>query len=85
MCQSLGIFQYEWIYSESGHGKGPADGVGAAIKRRADEFVAHGGTISNAEDICNLLVTSKRRLLCRGRHIKCLNERLDAFRVAHVY
>lgn len=59
MCRDLGIPRFEWIYSESGHGKGPADGVGAAIKRRADETVAKGGSVTNAEDIHQLHSTSK--------------------------
>lgn len=31
-----------WNFSEAGHGKGPADGVGAAIKRLADGLVLAG-------------------------------------------
>jgi hypothetical protein len=49
---------WEWIYSEAGHGKGPADGVGAALKRQADAFVAHGGNVETAADIIGLLTTS---------------------------
>lgn len=31
-----------WNFLEAGHGKGPADGVGAAVKRNADALVAKG-------------------------------------------
>lgn len=34
-----------WNFSEAGHGKGAADGVGAVIKRTADSLVAHGEDI----------------------------------------
>jgi hypothetical protein len=37
-----------WNFSEAGHGKGPADGVGAAIKRLADSCILSGREIRNA-------------------------------------
>lgn len=37
-----------WNYSESGHGKGAPDGIGAVVKRTADKVVSSG-----AEDISN--------------------------------
>ncbi|XP_069139329.1 uncharacterized protein [Argopecten irradians] len=40
-----------WNYLESGHGKGPCDGLGASVKRGADDFVKHGkASIQNADD-----------------------------------
>ena len=36
-----------WNFLEAGHGKGPADGVGAAVKRTADALVAKGMDIHN--------------------------------------
>ncbi|CAH1108067.1 unnamed protein product [Psylliodes chrysocephalus] len=38
-----------WNYSASGHGKGPMDGVGAALKRKADCLVLSGTDISSVE------------------------------------
>jgi len=38
----LGFNKVKWNFLEAGHGKGPADGVGAAIKRRADDIVSKG-------------------------------------------
>jgi heptaprenylglyceryl phosphate synthase len=45
----------EWVYSEAGHGKGAPDGVGAAAKRMADEYVAHGGAITCSSDLVKLI------------------------------
>jgi hypothetical protein len=36
-----------WSFSESGHGKGPVDGVGATLKRTCDARVSHGMDVSN--------------------------------------
>lgn len=38
-----------WNYSESGHGKNAADGVGGSLKRIGDEAVAQGKDINNFE------------------------------------
>lgn len=43
----MGFKQVTWNFLESGHGKGPADGVGAAVKRTADALVAKGMDIQN--------------------------------------
>jgi hypothetical protein len=51
-------WEWEWIYSEAGHGKGAADGVGAAIKRQADAFVARGGCVRKSSDLIGLLSDS---------------------------
>ena len=47
----LGFTAVWWNFSEAGHGKGPADGVGAAVKRLADGFVLSGKAIQNAADL----------------------------------
>jgi hypothetical protein len=39
-----------WNFCESGHGKGAPDGVGAAAKRQADEYVTRVYNILNAKD-----------------------------------
>ena len=38
-----------WSYFESGHGKGPCDGVGGAVKRSADTAVQKGQLIKDAK------------------------------------
>lgn len=53
----LGFRIGNWTFLEAGHGKGPADGIGGAVKRSADVFVAHGGSINDAETIKFYLVT----------------------------
>jgi hypothetical protein len=39
------IDTFTWNYTEAGHGKGPVDGVGATVKRNADNEVAKGKDI----------------------------------------
>ncbi|KAJ8681765.1 hypothetical protein QAD02_017557 [Eretmocerus hayati] len=39
------IKRLTYNYSESGHGKGPADGIGETVKRAAHDYVRHGGDI----------------------------------------
>ena len=43
-----GFKKINWSFSEAGHGKGPVDGVGAALKRAADRLVAHGANLPDA-------------------------------------
>lgn len=41
-------FNYvSWTFSEAGHGKSPADGVGGLVKRTADQFVCNGNDVIN--------------------------------------
>ena len=44
-----------WNLLESSHGKGPADGVGAAVKSAADNLVAHGQDILDVTKLYNSL------------------------------
>ncbi|CAH2098872.1 unnamed protein product [Euphydryas editha] len=44
-----------WNYTESGHGKSSADGVGATIKRTADRIVAQGCDIVDIETLSEKL------------------------------
>lgn len=46
-----------WSFSESGHGKGVADGIGGATKRALDRRVYYGHDIVNATDAFNNLKT----------------------------
>ena len=45
----MGWKKLTWNFLEAGHGKGPADGIGAAVKRRADDLIAGGKDIQNAQ------------------------------------
>ncbi|KAL4705708.1 hypothetical protein ACJJTC_019771 [Scirpophaga incertulas] len=44
-----------WYFFEAGHGKGPADGIGGYLKRSADDMVARGPDISNADNFYECL------------------------------
>lgn len=50
-------------YLESGHGKGPCDGLGACVKRAADNAVKQGKTIYS---MCGRFFEMGRNS-CRGR------------------
>ncbi|CAH0547085.1 unnamed protein product [Brassicogethes aeneus] len=39
-----------WNFSVSGHGKGPMDGVGGTLKRKADRLVFQGRDITSAKE-----------------------------------
>jgi hypothetical protein len=58
LCTLLGIPDMEWLYTEAGHGKGAPDGVGATIKRTADEHLARGGMIRNSAELITLMSNS---------------------------
>ncbi|KAK6307715.1 hypothetical protein J4Q44_G00209860, partial [Coregonus suidteri] len=47
----IGFQRVTWNYLETGHGKGPADWVGAAVKRRADGIVAQGEDLPNGKTV----------------------------------
>lgn len=49
------ISNVTWNYSESGHGKGPMDGVGGTLKRKADAIVLRGEDIISASDFVGKL------------------------------
>ncbi|KAL4711611.1 hypothetical protein ACJJTC_003628 [Scirpophaga incertulas] len=45
LVHDLSITNATWNFSEAGHGKGAADGVGAVVKRTADSLIAQGHDI----------------------------------------
>lgn len=51
-----------WNFSESGHGKGAPDGVGAVIKRTSDCFVRLGQDLGTFEDFHHYLKTSIKNI-----------------------
>lgn len=51
-----------WSFFESGHGKGAADGVGATLKRTADQIVAHGTDIPDAETLFHVLQNERLKV-----------------------
>lgn len=54
----MGFPHSTWNFSEAGHGKGAADGVGGAIKRRLDNLVKHGTDIPDAHTAYTLIKNS---------------------------
>ena len=54
----LGV-QATWEFLESGHRKGPCDGVGASVKRAADTAVKKGQIITNTSDFFGWAVQSE--------------------------
>lgn len=71
LCYFANLLQFQtvtWNFWESGHGKGPSDGVGAVCKTKADRQVAKGIDVTNAKafiaaiseiDVQLFLVTSE--------------------------
>lgn len=45
----MGFRRITWNFLEAGHGKGPTDGIGAAVKRQADSLVASGIDLPNGK------------------------------------
>lgn len=43
------IISATWNFSESGHGKGPMDGIGGTLKRTADALVRHGKDLESID------------------------------------
>ncbi|XP_046972969.1 uncharacterized protein LOC124539689 [Vanessa cardui] len=57
-CQDFPqITTVTWNYTEAGHGKGAADGVGAVVKRTADFLVNHGTDITSIDKFMTVLQT----------------------------
>jgi hypothetical protein len=51
----MGFKSVKWSFLEAGHGKGPPDGVGAAIKHAADTSVLQWSDITNAQTLFKCL------------------------------
>lgn len=55
---------FTWNFSETSHGKGAPDGIGAVLKRTADRHVAQGNDISCFQDFVAILKEK-----CPGIHL----------------
>jgi hypothetical protein len=53
-----------WDYLESGHGKGPCDGIGGSLKKSADIAVKKGKIISGAKDMFNWAAETESAIKC---------------------
>lgn len=54
-CKKIGIKECTWNFTEAGHGKGPADGIGGVTKRYADQVVAFGKDIPDSTTLTQTL------------------------------
>ncbi|KAL4704252.1 hypothetical protein ACJJTC_016270 [Scirpophaga incertulas] len=63
--QPISSFTITWNYSESGHGKGVPDGVGAIMKRTADRAVCQGQDIKNLDDFINIIDQNLKKVKLR--------------------
>ena len=63
LMKQVGVRDWCWVFSESGHGKGPSDGVGSAVKRGCDSDVARGCPIRTIQDIRNTLDNRDSKVL----------------------
>lgn len=52
----MGFTAVNWNFLEAGHGKGPADGVGATIQRTTDSQVARGTNKQTAKALYDTLL-----------------------------
>lgn len=67
LLNSLGVTSGSWNFWESGHGKGAVDGVGAVVKRTADNLVAQGEDMNDFDTfISKLIVRSNIQLYTIG-------------------
>lgn len=81
LCNDLGIHDFQWLYTEAGHGKGPADGIGGAIKRTADGFISTGRTIQNASDLANVLADRNSNIVIKV--VSCYLSTFNKLRCRH--
>ena len=56
--ESLFDVQATWTWLEAGHGKGPCDGAGGGIKKKADNLVKSDEMITNASQFAEVLQRS---------------------------
>ncbi len=58
----FGFSRVTWNFLEAGHGKGPADGVGAATKRNADAIVAREIDVPSSEVLFDVLSKEQSKI-----------------------
>lgn len=60
----MGLDYSTWSFTESGHGKSVADGIGGAVKRSLDKQVAYGNDVSNGERAVEILSKCMKSVKC---------------------
>ncbi|KAL7383091.1 hypothetical protein ABVT39_004718 [Epinephelus coioides] len=77
----FGFSRVTWNFLEAGHGKGPADGVGAAIKRNADAIVARGIDVPSGEVLFDVLSMSNQRSSSSMSLKKTFQQRMPCYQI----
>ena len=72
------ICQIIYNFSESGHGKSAADGIGGSLKRMADEAVRYGTDIPNYDTLLDVLKTKSKNIFVSSVSIEAI-ELIDTF------
>lgn len=62
ITKDLGFPYSTWNFFESAHGKGAADGIGGAIKRKLDSLVCYGSDITDAESAYRILNETETKI-----------------------
>ncbi|GBM47161.1 hypothetical protein AVEN_123649-1, partial [Araneus ventricosus] len=62
LAPELGVDALNWHYTESGHGKGPPDGVGGCLKRIADSLVGRGKDMNNFNRLTDELAANSKKI-----------------------
>ncbi|KAJ8877189.1 hypothetical protein PR048_021643 [Dryococelus australis] len=82
LSKKLNVEEIHWHFSESTHGKGAPDRVGAVLKRTADGLVAHQVDIPDCDVLVPLLhqpCTGINNAYQKQEITKVINEYQDRF------
>lgn len=74
------IENFTWNYTESGHGKGAPDGIGATCKRTADFVVNSGGDINNIDQFVKVIEERCLGITCiaiDGKDIQAMVDQVE--------
>ncbi|CAH0404768.1 unnamed protein product [Chilo suppressalis] len=81
------ITRITWNYSEAGHGKGAPDGIGATVKRLADQWVHFGSDVGNFEQFYKIIESRLENVIIKKvseeeiiQREKLIPEQLKPFR-----
>lgn len=74
-----------WNFTAAGHGKGPMDGVGGALKRMADYHVSHGTDITSSAEFISTLQKSKVMLIeIKDEEVKHLKSEVSNMNIPEI-
>lgn len=75
-----------WQYLESGHGKGPCDGVGGAVKKQADTEVKKGALITDAATFVKAIekITKVKFIVVSNKEVAVEQKRVNGWKQGQV-